>query len=157
MVVKMDVDLVTAVHLAGLALTAETVRRLHAAGFADLRTAHGFVVQHVVTGPRPVGEIAERMGVTQQAVSKSVGELVALGYLERLPDREDGRVRLIGLSERGRAAVETTRRIRAEVEAELTAVLGADQAAALHTAATAALEWAGGGDAMRSRRVPPPS
>ena len=73
-----------------------------------------------------------------------------------LPDREDGRVRLIGLSERGRAAVQTTRRIRA-VEAELTAVLGADQAAALHTAATAALEWAGGGDAMRSRRVPPRS
>jgi DNA-binding MarR family transcriptional regulator len=153
----MEIDLVTAVNLAGLALTAETVRRLHAAGYADLRTAHGYVVQHVVEGPRPVGDIAARMGVTQQAVSKSVGELVGLGYLERTPDADDARVRLIGLSERGRAAVETTRRIRAEVESELTATLGTDRAAALHDAAVAAVEWAGGGDPMRARRVPPPS
>src|SRR6476646_4230851 len=124
MIVHMELDLVTAVHLAGLALTAEAVRRMHAAGFADLRTAHGFVVQHVVDGPRPVGEIAERMGVTQQAASKSVGELVALGYLERAAHPSDARVRLVGLSERGRSAVATTRRIRLEVEEELTSVLG---------------------------------
>jgi DNA-binding MarR family transcriptional regulator len=152
----MDVDLVTAVHLAGLALTDQAVRRLHDAGFADLRTAHGFVVQHVVEGPRPVGDIAERMGVTQQAVSKSVGELVALGYLDRSADPDDARVRLVGLSARGREAVATTRRVRAEIEAELTATLGRDRAAALHDAALAALEWAGGGDTMRSRRVRPP-
>ena len=153
----METDLVTAVHLAGLALTAEAVRRLHAAGFADLRTAHGFLVQHVVEGPRPVGEIAERMGVTQQAVSKSVGELVATGYLERTADPADARVRLVGLSARGRDAVATTRRIRADVEAELARALGAERAAALHDAALAALEWAGGGDAVRARRVLPPA
>ena len=78
-----DVDLVTAVHLAGLALVAESLRRLHAAGFPDLRTSHGFVVQHVVDGPRPVGEIAQRMGISQQGASKAVAELVELGYLER--------------------------------------------------------------------------
>lgn len=63
------------------------MRRLHAAGHADLRTSHGYVVQHVVEGPRPVGEIATRMGITQQAVSKTVGELVGIGYLERTTDR----------------------------------------------------------------------
>lgn len=152
----MDIDLVTAVQLAGLALTTETLRRLNAAGFPDLRTSHGYLIQHVVEGPRPVGEIAARMRVTQQAVSKAVGELVGLGYLERTTDAADARVRLIGLSARGRAAVATTRRIRAEVEAELTATLGADHAAALHDAALAALEWAGGGDSMRSRQVPEP-
>ena len=55
----MDLDLVTAVHLSGLALVAEALRRLHEAGFPDLRTSHGFVIQHVVDGPRPSGEMAE--------------------------------------------------------------------------------------------------
>ena len=152
-----DLDLVATVHLSGLALTAEVVRRLHAAGFPDLRTSHGFVIQHVVDGPRPAGEIARRMGITQQGASKAVGELVELGYLERTAAAGDARVRQVGLSSRGRDAVETTRRIRAEVEAELRATLGADRADALHAAATAALEWAGGGDAVRQRRVPPTS
>ena len=157
MVVDMEIDLVTAVQLAGLALTTETLRRLRAAGHPDLRTSHGYLIQHVIEGPRPVGEIAARMGVTQQAVSKSVGELVRLGYLERDPAVDDARVRLIGLSDHGRAAVAATRRIRVEVEAELAATLGADRAAALHDAALAAVEWAGGGDSMRSRRVPEPT
>ena len=153
----MNLDLVTTVHLAGLALTAQAVRRLHDAGYEDLRTAHGFVIQHVVDGPRPVGEIAARMGVTQQAASKSLGELVGLGYLERIAHPSDARVRLVGLSERGQAAVRTTRRMRAEVEAELAASLGHARTAALQEAAAAALEWAGGGEAARARRVPEPS
>ena len=105
MIVDMEIDLVTAVQLAGLALTTETLRRLRAAGHPDLRTAHGYLIQHVVEGPRSVGEIAARMRITQQAVSKSVGELVGLGYLERTPAADDARVRLIGLSDHGRAAV----------------------------------------------------
>jgi DNA-binding MarR family transcriptional regulator len=153
----MEIDLVTAVQLAGLALTTETLRRLRAEGHPDLRTAHGYLIQHVVEGPRPVGEIAARMRVTQQAVSKSVGELVGLGYLERAPALDDARVRLIGLSEHGRAAVAATRRIRAEIEAELSATLGPDRACVLHDAALAALEWAGGGDSMRARQVPEPT
>ena len=50
-----------------------------------------------------------------------------------------------------------TRRIRAEVEAELTATLGPDRASVLHDAAVAALKWAGGGDGMRTRQVPEPT
>src|SRR5919199_6974036 len=126
----MDLDLVTAVHLAGLALVGASLRRLHEAGFPDLRTSHGFVIQHVVEGPRTAGEMARRLGISQQGASKAVGELVRLGYLERTPAPDDARVRLVGLSDRGRDAVRTTRRIRAEVEAELVDALGADRAAA---------------------------
>lgn len=47
-----------------------------------------------------------------------------------------------------------TRRIRDEVQSELAAVLGEERTAALHETALAALEWAGGGDTMRTRQVP---
>ena len=153
----MELDLVTAVHLAGLALNAEALRRVHAAGHPEIRVSHGFVVQHVVEGPRPIGEIAERMGVTQQAASKAVAELERLGYLERASDARDARVRLVRLSARGAAVVEDTRRIRAEMEQELADALGAGRAAALRSAAQAALDWAGGGEAVRARRVRAPS
>lgn len=152
----MELDLVTALSLAGAALTEQALRRVHAAGFHDLRTSHGYVVQHVVDGARPVGEIAERMGVTQQAASKAVGELVALGYLLRETDPADARLRRVALSDRGRDAVETTRRVRAELESELGTALGADRVQELRAAAADALEWAGA-DAARGRRVRPPT
>jgi DNA-binding MarR family transcriptional regulator len=152
----MDVDLVTAVHLAGLALNDEAVRRLAAAGYGDVRIAHGYLIQHVVEGPRPVGEIAERMAVTQQAVSKSAAELVGLGYLERTPDPADARVRRLGLSERGREMVAASRRVRAEIDGELAGLLGGPEADALRAGALAVLEWAGGGEGMRGRRVRQP-
>ncbi|RTL67748.1 MAG: MarR family transcriptional regulator [Pseudonocardiaceae bacterium] len=153
----MELDLVTVVHLAGLALNAEAVRRLAAAGHDDVRESHGYLIQHVVEAPRPIGEIAERMEVTQQAVSKAVAELVGLGYLDRTPDPTDARVRRVGLSPRGHELVACSRRIRAEIDAELAATLGDEAAEQLRAGATAVLEWAGGGDAARSRRVRPPS
>ena len=42
-----------------------------------------------------MGELAEALGVTQQAASKSVLELEKLGYVERQPDLVDSRVRRI--------------------------------------------------------------
>ena len=152
----MEIDTVTALHLSGLALTTEALRRLHAAGYSDLRISHGFVVQHLVQGPVRVGDLAARMGVTQQAASKAVAELTALGYLERGADPADARVRRIGLSARGRAAVATTRAVRADIERELAAALGADRVEAARRTALDALEWAGGADAVRARRVPAP-
>ena len=152
----MEFDVVTALHLSGLALTGEALRRLHAAGHPDLRISHGFVVQHLVEGPVRTGDLAARMGVTQQAASKAVAELAALGYVDRTADPAVGRVRRVGQSSRGRAAVATTRAVRADIARELTAALGADRVEAARRAALDALEWAGGAEAARTRRVPAP-
>ena len=70
-----DLDLSLAALFAGYALNDEVQRRLHAAGFEGLRFAHGFLIQHLVEEGRPIGELAGLMGVTQQAVSKTVREL----------------------------------------------------------------------------------
>jgi DNA-binding MarR family transcriptional regulator len=152
----MELDVVSALYLSGLALTTEALRRLHDAGHPDLRISHGFVVQHLVEGPVRIGDLAARMGVTQQAASKVVAELEGLGYLERGVDPGDGRVRRVGLSTRGTDAVARTRAVRADIERELAAVVGADRVAVVRRTALDALEWAGGADAVRARRVPTP-
>jgi DNA-binding MarR family transcriptional regulator len=90
----------------------------------DLRFSHGFLIQHLVAGEKTVGELAELMGVTQQAVSKTVGELEALGYVERRAPATDARVRLVALTGRGRDAIEAARQARGEVVSELRTQLG---------------------------------
>jgi DNA-binding MarR family transcriptional regulator len=149
-----ELDLVLAALLMGLALNERVTARIAAAGHPDLRFSHGFVFQHMVPGPLPIGELARRLSVSQQAASKAALELERLGYLERSPDPSDGRVRRVGLSARGRAAVEAGREARAAVAEELAATLGRERAAALRGELLAALDAAGGMEAVRARRVP---
>jgi DNA-binding MarR family transcriptional regulator len=119
-----ELDLSLAALFAGYALNDELQRRLHAAGFEGLRFAHGFLIQHLVEEGRPVGELADLMGVTQQAVSKTVRELEGLGYLERRAADGDARVRVVTLTERGRSAIATTRTQRRKLLDELRAEFG---------------------------------
>jgi DNA-binding MarR family transcriptional regulator len=149
-----QLDLVLVALFAGLALNERVTERIHAAGFPDLRFSHGFVFQHLVPGPLPVGELARRMGVTQQAASKAAAELERLGYVERVRDAADARVRRLALSERGRAAVAAGRAARAEVAAGLEERLGPRRAKALRAGLLDTLELAGGVEAVRARRVP---
>ena len=150
-----QLDVVLAALFAGLALNERVTERLHGAGFADVRFSHGFVFQHLVPGPLPVGALARRMGVSQQAASKAAAELERLGYVERVVDADDARVRRLALSERGRAAVAAGRAARAAVADELAEALGPRRTATLRRALLDTLDAAGGLDAVRGRRVPP--
>src|SRR3712207_2346212 len=105
-----DVDLPLAALFAGWAMADEVQRRIAADGMGDLRFADGFVFQHLVPGPLPIGALAERMGVTQQGASKAVADLERRGYVERAADERDARVRTVRLTERGHAAIEAGRR-----------------------------------------------
>ena len=106
-------------HLAlfvGYAFADAVMAALGEAGFADLRFSHGFLIQHLIEGGRTIGELAQRMEMTQQGASKAVAELEALGYVERGTD-EDARVRRVQLSARGREALAATRRARERLAA----------------------------------------
>jgi DNA-binding MarR family transcriptional regulator len=148
-----DLDLSLAALFAGYALTDDVQRRLHAAGFEGLRFSHGFLIQHVVEAARTVGELASLMGVSQQAVSKTVGELEGLGYLERRAAPSDARVRLVTLSPRGGAALEAARAARADVIAKLRAELGAARVDAATTLLRDVLRVKGALPDIRRRRV----
>src|SRR3954447_20515297 len=119
-----DLDLGLAALFAGQAI-AETVRaRIAARGFTGLRFSHGFLVQRLVDGEESIAALAAALEVTQQAVSKTVVELERLGYVRRRPDPRDARVRLVSLTDRGRAAVDAAREERAAVVGELRERLG---------------------------------
>jgi DNA-binding MarR family transcriptional regulator len=102
--------------------------RLHeevaARGHSDLRPALSVVFQHVRDEGSRVTEIAERAQLTKQTVVYLVNELEELGYVERAPDPQDGRAKLVRLTERGEAAVDEARRAAAKVEREWAQLVG---------------------------------
>jgi DNA-binding MarR family transcriptional regulator len=106
-----------------------------------------------VEGPRPVGEIAENLGVTSQAVSKAVRELESLGYVDRRADPLDGRVRRVALTERGRAVLAAGRAIRAAINDELASALGRERLEAAAETLREALAARGAMARVETRRV----
>ncbi len=148
-------DLVVTAQLLGRALDDETQRRLMARDHPDSRPHHGYVFQHLVPGPMAIGQIAARMDVTQQAVSKTVAELERLGYVERRADPGDARVSLIALSAEGRRVIEDYRDVRAEVAGELAAALGVRRAEQLRRLMGESLVALGAAPAIRDRNVRP--
>jgi DNA-binding MarR family transcriptional regulator len=141
----------------GLAANERATAALNAAGFESLRFSHGFLFQHLIDGPRTISELAKLQEISVQAVSKTVNELVADGYLVATTDTADRRSRLISLSDRGWAAVKRARTARARQDKLLERALGADRIDTLRQDLADVLAALGGIDAVQVRNVRLPS
>jgi DNA-binding MarR family transcriptional regulator len=110
--------------------------RLAGEGFDDIREGHGCVFGFIdVEHGSRLTDLAERAGLTKQAVGEAATELERLGYLERVPDPRDRRAKIIKLTPRGLEAVVTGRRVFAEIEREWAEQLGEELLAGLREAA----------------------
>lgn len=96
---------------------------LAARGFEDIGAAHLAVFQYPPPRGMRVTALAERAGMSRQAITYLIRELEGNGYLERCPDPSDGRASLVHLTARGEAAVQairaSVRRLEREWEREL--------------------------------------
>jgi len=121
-----------------------------------VRFADGLVFQHLVGGPLTIGALAERLEVSQQAVSKSVADLERRGYVARRPDPDDARARRVALTDRGEAAIAGGRHHRAAIAAELSDRLGPRRVEGARRLLLDVLAEVGADTAVRGRRVRPP-
>jgi len=102
------------------------INELNAAGFDDLRLPHMAVLQFPgPDGERP-GAIAERAGMSKQAMNQLLLSLEASGYIARsaAAARDDARTRVVRLTRRGRAAYAKIADILRDIEREWIAELG---------------------------------
>jgi len=79
----------------------EALRRASEGELIELKRTHLALLPHLDAEGTRITALAERLGVTKQAVSQTVAELEALGLLERAHDPSDGRARLVMLTEAG--------------------------------------------------------
>ncbi len=83
-------------------------------GFSDVRPAHGFAFVRIADGDATTADVAHHLGVTKQAASQLVEQLVDRGYVLRTPDTSDRRARRLLLTDRGRMCTRAAEEAAAE-------------------------------------------
>ncbi|MGW1506237.1 MarR family winged helix-turn-helix transcriptional regulator [Streptomyces mirabilis] len=110
-----------------LAAAGDLTRRINdgveARGF-EVRPAHGFAFTRLAPDGATVTDLATHLGVTKQAASQLVDELVRKGYAERRPYPGDARARLVVLTELGWACTRAAEEAAADVVRAWAEVLG---------------------------------
>jgi DNA-binding MarR family transcriptional regulator len=110
--------------------------RLAEEGYGDIREGYGCVFGFIdIDQGSRLTELAERSGLTKQAVGEVIPELEQLGYVAREPDPRDRRAKIIKLTPKGRDACLTGRRLFADIEREWAEELGEELLAGLREAA----------------------
>ena len=100
------------------ALTSTLHERLPQAGFPDIRPPHCQVLRGIEPGGSRLTDLAAAARMTKQSMGALVDHLEAAGYIERVTDREDARVKAIRLTSRGRHAAQAIADIGTQIETE---------------------------------------
>src|ERR1700733_5753308 len=97
---------------------------LHSAGFKDIRPVHTGIVRSVEVGGSRVTDVATRCNVTKQAAGQVIKELVSIGYVRQMTDRNDTRVRIVVFTEKGMNLIVHLGGIFKRIDSKLAAVIG---------------------------------
>jgi DNA-binding MarR family transcriptional regulator len=106
------------------AIQGELFTRLAADGYDDLLPRHGAVLAYLDEDGIRATELARLSGRHKQIVGRIVDELEDLGYVERRPDPQDRRAKLIFPTKRGLEQTMRGDEIVADIEARYAKALG---------------------------------
>lgn len=84
-----------------------------------LRPAHTKLFPHIDFAGTRLVTIADRLGVTKQAVSQWIAELEEMRVVELMPDPQDARAKLVRFTPRGLESIHHGLGVLAGVEADL--------------------------------------
>jgi DNA-binding MarR family transcriptional regulator len=106
------------------AIQRRIIDELNAVGFEGLSMPHMAVLRFPSPdGVRP-SVLAERAGMSKQAMNRLLGSLEDLGYLVRSDAPDEGRARIVRFTKRGHAAYAKAVEVLREIERDWLAELG---------------------------------
>jgi DNA-binding MarR family transcriptional regulator len=112
----------------------ERVNRQNPLPKVTLRPAHTSLFPHIDQGGTRLTELAQRLGVSKQAVGQLVTDLEQLGVLERADDPQDGRAKLVRFTDQGVKALHHGLSVLRGLEGALERRLGRARMRELHQA-----------------------
>jgi len=122
-------------------LNEQTLARVEERTGLAVRPSHTALFPHIDLAGTRQSTLAERLGVSKQAVNKLVGELIEMGVLERIADPTDARAALVRFSTRkGRTLLDGLAML-ASVDQELEEALGPRRYRALHEGLLGVERW----------------
>jgi DNA-binding MarR family transcriptional regulator len=104
---------------------------LQSAGFKDIRLVHTDILRNVEVEGSRVTDIAAGCNTTKQAAGQVIKELVSLGYVRQLINRNDTRVRMVVFTERGMNLIMHLGGIFKRIDVKLAAAIGSKELAEL--------------------------
>ena len=102
----------------------EKLRAVHAAGFVRLSDPQLALFVNIEPGGTRLTALAARAGLTKPSVVELVDRTETMGLVERRPDPEDKRGRIVQLTTDGRQVVEVLRRAIIDGEERFVALFG---------------------------------
>jgi len=102
-------------------------------GYVWITEARGAVIGQLRPGGLPQSALTAALGVSKQAVQQFVDELVTEGVVERVPDPDDGRGKLVRLTALGVASITEGNAVKREIERRYRRRLGVQRFEALNT------------------------
>jgi DNA-binding MarR family transcriptional regulator len=97
----------------------DRLRQVQASAGLAVKPSWGFVVRALYDNPMSLSDLAGMLDVTKQAALQTVSDMEIAGLLERQPDRDDRRRKVLALTAAGRnmrtRARQESRRLEQEV------------------------------------------
>jgi len=108
------------------------VSQLQNAGYPDVTFALVNILGHLDrNGGVQQTQIAEKAGLTKQAIGQFLDELEKLNLIERVTDPKDKRARLVRYTAQGKKFLTVADKIKAQIEEEYAAKIGAQNLATM--------------------------
>lgn len=99
---------------------------LHEKGFDDITLFHTALIANLDIKGSQITEIAEKAGMTKQAMGQLATELETKGYVIKERDPEDKRAFRVSFTTKGKEALEAAYHVKLMIEAENSQKLGAE-------------------------------
>jgi len=125
-------DIAPVLGAASRGLIAAMMSKVAECGFRDMTPAFASLMPLLdADGARP-SVLAQRAGISKQAISQLVRELEERGYVEQVSDPTDTRAKIVRLTKLGVALREACQTMRHEINAAALEALGPSRLARLH-------------------------
>ncbi len=122
------------------AFSIRAIEKLRKMGHTGLNLGHTNLLSSLDPEGTRITTLAERTGVTKQAIGQLVPELEQKGYITRTVDPSDRRATLVTFTRAGWQFLQDANQIKHEIEEEYTAILGPEGMEDLQTLLTTLLE-----------------
>ncbi|AYG93901.1 MarR family transcriptional regulator [Brevundimonas naejangsanensis] len=124
--------------------------RLDTRGWGRLGRSQSLILVNVANGETRAARMAENLGVSRQAMSQFLTEMVDRKLLELAPDPDDKRARIVRFAPESQAIRDDAQKVLRELESELEEAVGGENLEALRQGLR---NFLGGSETLSERRM----